>query len=476
MRPIIVIKVGTSSLVVPGSGVVAVSALARLAEASLRLRAKGYDVILVSSGAVGLGCSRLGLRERPTSIAGKQAAAAVGQVRLMSLYDDVFSVLGAAVGQVLLTYDAFGDRQQYLNARNTFVELLRLGVVPVVNENDTVAVQELRVGDNDTLSALVAAMVGASWLFLMTDVEALFTANPRVDPTGAPIRVVPMSAIQGLRRQMAQGSGKLEVGGFGAPEGVEGAGGNAPAPSGAAASSWGTGGMATKLKAAQLGTAAGVTVVISDTARIELVDGTLPSLGEEGAPPTVAPASPGRNSGGAKRASSPSPPDGVGGGVPHSASSDSDLAGLAEQAPVGGGEGAPPPASLLFVERSVGTTFLPAPHPVRGRKRWILGLVPQGVLVLDAGAAAAVLGSKSTFPAGVVDVHGSFDAHDAVSLVDAGGRELARGLINYTAADCRKVKGLRSRDCATLLESFGPEALVDRDNTCVIGNGVSTRG
>ena len=235
--------------------------------------------------------------------------------------------------------------------------------------------------------------------------------------------------------------------------------------------------MATKLKAAQLGTAAGVTVVISDTARIELVDGTLPSLGEEGAPPTVAPASPGRNSGGAKRASSPSPPDGVGGGVPHSASSDSDLAGRAEQqAPVVGGEGAPPPASLLFVERSVGTTFLPAPHPVRGRKRWILGLVPQGVLVLDAGAAAAVLGSKSTFPAGVVDVHGSFDAHDAVSLVDAGGRELARGLINYTAADCRKVKGLRSRDCATLLESFGPEALVDRDNTCVIGNGVSTRG
>ena len=122
-RPIVVLKVGTSSLVDTSTGRVQVSAIARIVEVSSALTARGYSVILVSSGAVGLGCVRLGLKERPTSIAGKQAAAAVGQLKLMSLYDDFFGVLGHGVAQILLTYDNFGAREQYLNARNALLEL-----------------------------------------------------------------------------------------------------------------------------------------------------------------------------------------------------------------------------------------------------------------------------------------------------------------------------------------------------------------
>ena len=162
-RPLVVLKVGTSSLVDVPTLRPRLSVLSRLAEAVCALRAAGAAVIVVSSGAVGLGVSRLGLRERPAGLAGKQAAAAVGQVRLMSLYDHAFDAAGGTrVAQVLLTYDTFGERSAYLNARNTFAEVLRLGAVPIVNENDTVAVQELRVGDNDSLSALVAAMERAA--------------------------------------------------------------------------------------------------------------------------------------------------------------------------------------------------------------------------------------------------------------------------------------------------------------------------
>lgn len=210
-KPIVVLKVGTSSLVDVVSQKPKVSSMARLAEATANLISAGFHVIIVSSGAVGLGCARVGLKEKPSYLAGKQAAAAIGQVRLMALWDALLETQKLPCAQALLSADVFGDRTQYLNARNTLVELLRMGVVPVINENDTVAVQELRVGDNDTLSALVAAMVSAEWLFLFTDVDSLFDANPRDDATAAPIRVVPPEAIGDLRRQMVAGAPKLRL-------------------------------------------------------------------------------------------------------------------------------------------------------------------------------------------------------------------------------------------------------------------------
>ena len=236
MSQTIVVKIGTSSLTQPETGKMALSTIAGLVEALTDLRQLGHRVVLVSSGAVGVGCTRLGLTERPRTIAMKQAVAAVGQGRLMRVYDDLFSVLEQPIAQVLLTRNTFGERTSYVNAYNTFNELLRLGVIPVVNENDTVAVDELKFGDNDTLSALVASLIEADWLFLLTDVDRLYSADPRLVPDAQPITLV------NRMDQLAE----LQV------------------QTGDRGSQWGTGGMTTKITAARIATSSGVRTAITD--------------------------------------------------------------------------------------------------------------------------------------------------------------------------------------------------------------------
>ncbi|KXZ50922.1 hypothetical protein GPECTOR_14g169 [Gonium pectorale] len=231
---IFVIKVGTSSLVRPEQQTLNLTNLARICETVKLLKHEGHHVIIVTSGAVGVGCQRLGLTTKPSVLAKKQALAAVGQVHLMKFYEDFFAALGLTCAQVLLTLDNLANRSQYLNARNTFTELLAYGVIPVVNENDTVAVQELRFGDNDTLSAQVAALVQADWLFLLTDVDCLYTANPKDDPTATPIY-----EVEDISRLNADTSTR--------------------------GTQWGTGGMATKLTAGRIATAAGCTMVICNS-------------------------------------------------------------------------------------------------------------------------------------------------------------------------------------------------------------------
>lgn len=229
--PIVVIKVGTSSLIRPEKHTLNLSSLAGIVEVIRSLRDEGYNVVLVSSGAVGIGCQRLGLNVRPTDVSKKQALAAVGQVHLMRFYEDMFSAMGMTCAQVLLTQENLSNRSQYINAKNTFQELLSYGAVPVVNENDTVAIEQLRIGDNDTLSAQVATLIGADWLFLMTDVNALYTSNPNSDPNARPIHSVPSLSKLAVDTSM---------------KGTQ----------------WGTGGMATKLTAARMATAAGCRMVI----------------------------------------------------------------------------------------------------------------------------------------------------------------------------------------------------------------------
>jgi glutamate 5-kinase len=228
----LVIKIGTSSLTQPTTGQLALSTIATLVEILSTLRQQGNRVVLVSSGAVGVGCARLGLIERPKTIALKQAVAAVGQGRLMRIYDDFFTALKQPIAQVLLTRGDLVERSHYVNVYRTFQELLRLDVIPIVNENDTVAVDELKFGDNDTLSALVASLVDADWLFLMTDVDRLYSADPRSNPDAKPISLV--QSIEQLAEIKTTGSG----------------------------SGWGTGGMVTKISAAQIATGAGVRTVI----------------------------------------------------------------------------------------------------------------------------------------------------------------------------------------------------------------------
>ncbi len=232
----LVIKIGTSSLTQPETGQLALSTIATLAETLSDLRRRGHRVILVSSGAIGVGCARLGLTERPKSIALKQAVAAVGQGRLMRVYDDLFTILQQPIAQVLLTRSDLVQRSRYLNIYNTFNELLELGVIPIVNENDTVAVEELKFGDNDTLSALVASLVEANWLFLLTDVDRLYSADPRSVPDAKPITLV--SSIKELTEMQIQ--------------------------TGTQGTQWGTGGMVTKISAARIAVTAGVRTVITE--------------------------------------------------------------------------------------------------------------------------------------------------------------------------------------------------------------------
>ena len=160
----LVVKIGTSSLT-QKTGFLAIAVIAKLVETLCALQTAGHRVILVSSGAVGVGCARLNLSERPKTISMKQAVAAVGQGRLMRVYDDFFTSLNQPIAQVLLTRTDLVQRSRYVNSYRTFRQLLQLGVIPIVNENDTVAIEELKFGDNDTLSAQVASLVGADWLF-----------------------------------------------------------------------------------------------------------------------------------------------------------------------------------------------------------------------------------------------------------------------------------------------------------------------
>lgn len=318
----------------------------------------------------------------------------------MRHYADLFAALGLTCSQVLLTLDNLANRDQYVNARNTFHELLAYGSVPVVNENDTVAVQELRFGDNDTLSAQVAALVGADYLFLMTDVDALYTGDPRTDPNATPVwEVEDLRALTGTvdtgagagaggggggaEEQQPVVDGGAAAAGAGAADGAAADGSAAPAAAttggvsaGGVGSRWGTGGMATKLTAARIATSAGCTMVILSSSRPRNI------------------------------------------------------------------------ARILNGEPRLGTRFHPVAQrgggALRGRRRWVLSVPVRGSLFLDAGAVAAVRDRrKSLFAAGVVRVQGTFFAQDAVSLRDAGdGTEFARGLVSFSSTE---LAALRAR-------------------------------
>ncbi|YAI82071.1 MAG: glutamate 5-kinase [cyanobacterium endosymbiont of Rhopalodia sterrenbergii] len=367
MTQTLVVKIGTSSLTQSASGQLALSTIAALVETLTQLQQLGNRVVLVSSGAVGVGCVRLNLKERPKKIAFKQAIAAVGQGRLIRVYDDLFTTIGQPIAQVLLTRRELIERSCYVNASNTFRSLFELGVIPIVNENDTVATEELKFGDNDTLSALVASVIHADWLFLLTDVDRLYSADPRLVQDAQPITLVNAEDIDQL---------KVNAGNKG--------------------SQWGTGGMETKLTAVRLATSAGVRTVITH----------------------------GQN-----------------------------------------------PGDLLKILRgkAIGTQFEPQPRNENARKRWIAyGLVPSGQLYLDHGAIEAICHQgKSLLAAGIIKVDGQFEASDAIQLCNKQGQELARGIVNYSSLEVKKIKGHHSDKIAKILGYEGPQTIVHRDNLVI---------
>jgi glutamate 5-kinase len=359
----VVVKVGSSSLTTREGGLDA-GRLGGLVDALAERRFAGTEVVLVSSGAIAAGLAPLGLARRPKDLATQQAAASVGQGLLVARYTAAFAGHGLTVGQVLLTADDVVRRGHYVNARRTLERLLGLGVVPVVNENDTVATQEIRFGDNDRLAALVAHLVQADALVLLSDVDALYDGPPGRD---------------GVRRvPLVRGPGDLD----GLRIGSVGAAGV------------GSGGMVTKVEAAAIAASAGVPTLLT-------------------AAPLVRP-------------------------------------GLAGE--------------------DVGTWFTARGARRASRLLWLAHAArTEGTLVLDDGAVAAVVGRRtSLLPAGITRVEGAFSAGDPVELADAGGRVVARGLVNYDAADLPPLLGRSTRELARELGAGYEREVVHRDDLVLI--------
>ena len=231
----IVIKVGTSTLA-HATGRLNIKRIELLCKIVSDLRNAGHEIILVSSGAIGMGVGKLNLTERPRDVAGKQAAAAVGQCELMYTYDKLFSEYNHTVAQILLTADDLRNEDRHQNFENTMKRLLEMQVLPIINENDTVATEEIGIGDNDTLSAFVAVSVGADMLVLLSDIDGLFTADPHKDPNATLIERV--DGIDDYIRSLGGEKG----------------------------SALGTGGMATKLRAAEIATEGGCDMIIANGA------------------------------------------------------------------------------------------------------------------------------------------------------------------------------------------------------------------
>ena len=232
----IVIKIGTSTLAHP-TGHLNIRLVEHLCKVVSDIKNAGHEVILVSSGAIGMGVGKLGLLTRPKDIPTKQAAAAVGQCELMYTYDKLFSEYNHTVAQLLITGADVENHTRHKNFRNTLSRLLELGALPIINENDTVATEEIVIGDNDTLAAIVAQSVGADLLVLLSDIDGLYTADPHKDPNATLISYIPAITDDIL------------------------------ALGGGSASSQGTGGMATKLRAAQICMASGCSMVITNGIR-----------------------------------------------------------------------------------------------------------------------------------------------------------------------------------------------------------------
>ncbi|OLC38242.1 MAG: glutamate 5-kinase [Candidatus Rokubacteria bacterium 13_1_40CM_4_69_5] len=362
----LVVKVGSGLISAPGIG----ADPARIAALAAEITAvrEGREVVLVTSGAIMAGMARLALAERPRSIPEKQAAAAVGQSALMWQYEIAFAPHGITVGQVLLTAHDIGDRTRYLNARNTLLTLLRLGVLPIVNENDTVAVEEIKVGDNDNLSALVASLIDADLLVLLTDVDGLYTDDPSVSAAARKLDTVE-SVTAEIAGMVWDRAGRVSVGG-----------------------------MATKLEAAQKTAASGIPMVIANGAA-----------------------------------------SGVLGRV---------LAG-----------------------EPVGTYFAPKADRLTARKRWIAFAVPpQGRLTVDAGALRALTQQgRSLLPSGVVDVEGDFTAGEVVAVVsETDGKEVGRGLVNFDAAELKKIRGVKTREIEARLGYRSVDEVIHRDNLVIL--------
>jgi glutamate 5-kinase len=363
----VVIKVGSALITNDGRGL-DTAQIEKLVAQIAELRRMGKECVLVSSGAIAEGVLRIGWEKRPTQVYRLQAAAAVGQMGLAEAYERRFRDHGLGSAQILLTHQNLSDREQYLNARSTIKELLGLGIVPVINENDTVVTNEIKVGDNDTLGALVTNLIEADVLVILTDQKGLYTADPRSNPDAEFVSTA--KAGDPALEKMAGG----------------------------AASSLSKGGMITKILAAKRAARSGA--------------GTIIAYGRE-----------------------------------------------------------PDVLVRLAKGKLIGTHLYPASSVLHARQQWLADqLRVSGRLTLDAGAAKAVLEQgTSLLPVGVTAVEGSFRRGDVVSCVTPEGREIARGLVNYSSAEAARICRAHTEEIEERLGYMQQPEMIHRDNMVVLG-------
>jgi len=355
----VVVKIGSSVLVDHAGrlGTERLSQCVAQIAAAARSARETRQIILVSSGAIACGMARLGLRRRPVALAQLQACAAIGQSELMHLYSEAFRRHEMVSAQVLLTQEDLADRTRYRNAKQTLFTLLHRRVVPVINENDTVAVDEITFGDNDRLAALVAAAVDAQLLVILSDVDGVLQQG-RVLERVESIEQIKMDAHGAKTRHTTKG------------------------------------GMASKLEAARIAGHSGIPMVIANGAREAVLTDVLSGA-------------------------------------------------------------------------AVGTLFVPPKsrlHPRRSRIAFALR-TPKGRIIIDAGAAEAIVGKRrSLLASGVTGVQGSFASGEFVSITDASGSEVARGVSNYASSELSRVRGLKSPDVAKRLGQSTAREVVHRDH------------
>lgn len=363
----IVVKVGSSLVTNEGRGVDA-QAIGNWCRQLAALAAQGREVVMVSSGAIAEGMKRLGWRERPKEIHELQAAAAVGQMGLAQMYETHLRAHGMGSAQVLLTHADLSDRERYLNARSTLLTLLELRVIPVINENDTVVTDEIKVGDNDTLGALVANLIEADALVILTDQRGLYSADPRKDPNARFID------------EARAGDPELER------------------MAGGAGSAIGRGGMLTKVLAAKRAAGSGASTVIA--------------WGRE-----------------------------------------------------------PDVLLRLAAGEAIGTALVAGTAKYAARKQWMVDhLQLRGAVTVDDGAVRKLRDDgKSLLPIGVVDVSGEFQRGDVIAIRDGQGREIARGLSNYSSAEARLIMRKPSSQIEAALGYTNEPELVHRTNLVLTG-------
>ncbi len=361
-----VIKIGSALITRGGQGLDHTN-LQHWVNQITQLTEQGYHIILVSSGAVAEGMQRMGWTQRPTALHELQAAAAIGQAGLIQAWEHCFQQRGLHTAQILLTHDDLSNRQRYLNARSTLRAIVELGVIPIINENDAIANDELRFGDNDSLAALVTNLLEADHMVLLTDQPGLYTADPRRDPTAQLIKTA--QARDSLLDSMAS------------PQG----------------GTLGQGGMYTKLRAARLASRSGATTIIA-----------------AGLQPDIIPA--------------------------------------------------------LARGEAHGTLLQPGQAPEAARKRWLAGqLQVRGQVSVDAGAAKMLrTAGTSLLAVGVTSVTGDYQRGELIACVDTNGQEIARGLVNYSAAETRCISGQNSTEILSLLGYVNEDELIHRDNLILI--------